>query len=107
MCTDEQVAEGRQERLPEGIALVDQVGQYLRERGETHPVPILGGFVSEARPHGRVRVSWRLPGPPAFGGVRRHRALRRYERLLRAWGMATELCHDEPEPYLTCWIARR
>ena len=87
--------------------LTRQVGHYLRERGETRPVPILGGFVAEARPGGRVRVAWRLPGPPAFGGVRRRRALRRYERLLRAWGLATELCVDEPEPYLTCWIAGR
>ena len=113
MRTGEQTAGARCALRPEdrlarwGLDLASQVGHYLREAGETRPVPILGGFVAEARPGGRVHVAWRLPGPPLFGAHRRLRALRRYERLLRAWGMATELCLDPAEPSLACWIARR
>jgi hypothetical protein len=88
-----------------GLDLARQVGYVLRERGETRPVPILGGFVAEARPAGQVHVFWRLPGPPLFAAPRRLRNLRRYEGLLRSWGMATELCLDAPEPHLACWIA--
>jgi len=87
--------------------LARQVGHVLREHGETRPVPILGGFVVEARPDGRVHVCWRLPGPPMLRSRRRLRTLRRYKGVPRAWGLATELCLDAPEPYLACWIARR
>ncbi len=90
-----------------GLDLATQVGSYLRDLGETHPVPILGGFVAAAQPGGRVHVYWRLPGPPLFPGYRRRRILRRYEHLLRAWGLSTELRLGEPEPYVACWIARR
>ncbi len=90
-----------------GLGLADQVGYYLHDLGETHPVPVFGGFVAEAEPGGRVRVYWRLPGPPLFGARRCHRALRRYERLLRAWGLATELRLDALEPYVACWIAAK
>jgi len=90
-----------------GLDLASQVGYYLRDLGETPPVPVFGGFVAEAESGGRVRVYWRLPGPPLFGALRRRRALGRYERLLRAWGLATELHLDEPEPYVACWLTRR
>ena len=97
-----------QERpAPARLDLARQVRHVLEDRGETRPLPILGGFVAEAHPSGRVRVSWRLPGPPIFGDRRRRRELRRYERLLRAWGVATALHFDTPEPYVACWVARR
>ena len=88
-----------------GLDLARQVEHYLRESGESRPVPILGGVVVEPQPGGRVRVYWRLPGPSLFAGRRRDRTLRRYARLLGAWGLATELRLDAPEPYVACWIA--
>ncbi|MDP8921399.1 MAG: hypothetical protein M3O34_00770 [Chloroflexota bacterium] len=89
------------------LDLASQVAYFLYDQGETHPVPILGGFVTRAQPDGRVHVHWRLPGPAVFGSSRRRRHLRRYEYLLQGWGMATELHLEGPEPYLACWIAGR
>ncbi len=91
-------------RVRPGLDLASQVGNFLEDHGESRPVPLLGGFVAEAGPSGRVHVFWRLPGPPAFLAARRRRSLRRYERLLGSWGMAMELHLDAPEPYLACWI---
>src|SRR5437763_896022 len=89
---------------PAGVDLVSQIRHFLTEHGETYPRPILGGFVAQAQPSGRVHVYWRLPGPPALGAIRRLGHLRRYDRLLRSWGLTTEL-HPEPsEPYLACWV---
>ncbi len=90
-----------------GLALARQVGDFLHERGEMPPAPLFGGVVIEAQPAGRTHVFWRLPGPPLFKAVRRRRHLRRYERLLRSWGLATKVCVDAPEPYLACWIRAR
>jgi len=84
--------------------LEGQVRHFLREQGEGHPVPILGGFVVRAQPDGSVKIYWDLPGPPALGSLRRLGHLRRYERLLRSWGMTTELHLEEPEPYVACWV---
>lgn len=89
-----------------GLDLATQVEHFLREMGETRPVPILGGVVVEGQPGGRVHVVWRLPGPPLFGARRRLHHLRRYEHLLSAWGLATELHLEGPEAYVACWIAR-
>lgn len=103
----------RRTSLPEEKAarwdldLASQVAYFLYDQGETRPVPILGGFVTQAQPDGRVHVHWRLPGPPVFGSFRRRRHLRRYARLLGTWGMATELHLEGSEPYLACWIAGR
>src|SRR3712207_9018985 len=77
-----------------GLDLASQVGYFLEDQGETRPVPILGGFVAEAHPGDCVHVFWRLPGPPVFLAARRRRNLRRYVRLLRSWGMATQLHLD-------------
>ena len=90
-----------------GLDLADQVSYFLYDQGETRPVPVLGGFDVEAQPGGRVHVFWRLPGPLIFKASRRRRHLSRYERLLRSWGMATELFADAPEPYVACWVAGR
>jgi len=87
-----------------GVALARQVGDLLYERGEMPRAPLFGEVVVEAQPGGRTHVFWRLPGPPLFKAVRRRRYLRRYERLLRSWGLATEVRADAPEPYLACWI---
>ena len=96
-----------QERpAPRGLDLAGQVGHFLEDHGETRPLPILGGFVAEAAPGGRVRVRWQLPGPSLFGD-RRRRKLGRYARLLRAWGLAIELHLDAPEPYVAGRVARR
>lgn len=86
------------------VDLARELDHRLRECGEVHPVPLLGGFVVRGQADGRVRISWHLPGPPAFGGIRRRRVLRRYARLLREWGFATELRLDHPEPHVTCWM---
>jgi hypothetical protein len=89
-----------------GFHLVDQVRYFLRGQGEIDPVPILGGFVVEQRPDGRVFVYWRLPGLPVFETARRRASLLHYERLLRSWDTETELHLDAPEPYLACWIGK-
>jgi hypothetical protein len=91
----------------ESMDLISQVRYFLREQGEGRPIPILGGFVVRAQSGGRLHVFWCLPGPPAFGFLRRSRHLRRYERLLRSWGLTTELHLEEREPYVSCWIAVR
>jgi hypothetical protein len=87
------------------VDLVGQVRHFLREQGEGHPVPILGGFVARAQPGGRVHVSWCLPGLAVLGSLLRSRHLRRYERLLRSWGLTTELHLEGPEPHVACWVA--
>ena len=89
------------------LDLVTQVRYYLREQGEGHPIPILGGYVVRAQSGGRLQVFWCLPGPPALGFLRRSWHLRHYERLLRSWGLNTELHLEETAPYVACWMARR
>ena len=80
--------------------LAHQVAHVLRERGEIHPVPVLGGFVVEARAPDLVAVYWRVPGPVVLGVLRR-RYLRRYRRLLDEFGLDTTLAADGPEPCIT------
>lgn len=87
--------------------LARQVSHFLREHGETGPIPLFGGVVAEAQADGHVNVYWRLPGPPIFRSIRRRRHLRRWNQRLRAWGMATELLLDAPEPHVACWGRRR
>ena len=85
------------------MELERQVAHLLRERGETYPAPLIGGVVVETRADDRVNVYWRVPGRLALGFLRL-RSLRRYERILAGFGMATTLHEQGPEPYLTCWV---
>src|SRR4051812_34779836 len=70
-----------------GVDLVGQVRHFLRQQGGIAPRPIVGGIVAQDQANGRIHIFWQLPGPPAFGWIRRPRCLSRYERLLRSWGM--------------------
>lgn len=83
--------------------LARQVAHLLRQSGETDPAPLVGGFVAETRADDRINVYWRVSGRLGFRFLRM-RALRRYERILAGFGMATALRTDGPEPYLACWM---
>ena len=86
--------------------LTRQVAHLLRQSGETYPAPLIGGFVAETRADNRVNVYWRVSGKLGLWFLRM-RALRRYERILAGFGMATALHADGPEPYLACWMPER
>ncbi len=84
------------------MALADQVTHVLHECGETPAGSLIGGFTVRPQSDGSVRVFWRLGGLPVFDAFRYRRNLRRCERVLRAWGLATDLRLDGPEPSLVC-----
>ena len=85
--------------------LARQVAHLLREAGESRPIPLLGGYVVEARPDGGVNVVWRSVGP-LTPSVLRMRSLRRYQRILGGLRMVTVLQTNVREPYLACWMPR-
>ena len=82
------------------LDLASHVSNVLRDPGESAPRPILGDFVAEDRPGGRVELFWRVLGQWLFGRWRRHCQLCRYARLMRPWSRATRLRADAPEPYV-------
>ena len=85
--------------------LARQVAHLLRERGESAPLPLIGGYVVETRADGGVNVRWRSVGPfalPLLG----MRSLRRYQRILSGLRMITVLQTNVNEPYLACWMPR-
>ena len=83
--------------------LARQVAHLLRERGESRPLPLLGGYVVGARPDGGVDVSWRTSGRASLPFLRM-RSLRRYQRILGGLRMITVLQTNVAEPYLACWM---
>ena len=87
------------------VDLARQVAHLLREAGESRPLPLIGGYVVEARPDGGVNVSWRAVGPLAPAALRM-RSLRRYQRILGGLRMITVLQTNVREPYLACWMPR-
>ncbi len=82
-----------------------QVAHLLREAGESRPLPLIGGYVVEARPDGGVNVYWRSVGLLAPSPLRM-RSLRRYQRILGGLRMVTVLQRNVREPYLACWMPR-
>ena len=86
-----------------GLDLAPQVAHLLRERGESRPLPVVGGYVVRPRADGGVTILWRAPGPvhlPALRG----RSLRRYQQILSGLGLVTVLQTNVLEPYLACWL---
>lgn len=83
--------------------LARQVAHLLREQGESRPLPLIGGYVVEARPDGGVNVAWRTSGRVALPFLRM-RSLRRYQRILGGLRMITVLQTNVEEPYLACWM---
>ncbi len=83
--------------------LARQVIHLLREQGESRPLPLIGGYIVEARPDGGVNVAWRTSGRVTLPFLRM-RSLRRYQRILGALRMITVLQTNVEEPYLACWM---
>src|SRR3712207_2498279 len=80
----------RAEATGGGVELDCQVAHLLREAGESRPLPLIGGYVVEARPDGGVNVYWRSVGRLAPLPLRM-RSLRRYQRILGGLRMVTVL----------------
>lgn len=85
------------------LELAPQIVHLLRERGESRPIPVIGGFVVRPRADGGVTVLWHAPGPVTVSALRT-RSLRRYQQVLSGLGMVTVLQTNVAEPYLACWM---